>query len=137
MKEILAKLEEEINAASSRASTPEQTAYASGLADAYEIVKDYFERDYKIGTYYYVIVYNWQTGLNEVTRLKLQHTRKNKQGTIFYTFNNKDEITPSGMLNVTLSSKRSLFERVYRTAEEAEKNKDNIDLRDKVPTYLR
>ena len=147
MKELLDQLDDAIKAASFPGGTQEQISYAAGLADAYEIVQDYMKNSFQIGAKYYVICIDNNTNLNEVYEMKLEHIRVNYRGTKFYTFKydgpsrilewNTDGIKwnqdyqGSAPDQVTLSSKQSLYERVYTDKDEALCRKDTITIKEK------
>jgi len=101
--------------------------YLAGLADALEIIKKY-ENEYIVGNCYYVIMppSHYETD-NKVLKMQLYKiTGKNNRK--YYCFSTYINSKYPGN-DLTLSSQGSLKLRVYKTKEEAEKNKDSITIK--------
>ena len=106
---------------------PETEYYLAGLADALEIVKKY-QNEYVVGDCYYIIMPppRYQVG-NRVFKMQLYKiTGKNNRK--YYCFSTSINSKFPGN-DLTLSSLSSLKMRVYKTKEEAERNKDSITIK--------
>lgn len=102
--------------------TSEQEHYIAGLSDALDIVKAHIEDNYIIGNTYFVLMPDGKHN-NKVVEMRLYKINKKKRCCYCFTSQLKDTHCPNP--DLVLSNETSLKLRVYKTKEEAEKNKDN------------
>lgn len=122
MQKIIEALNSKITLESSVDMTPKQEHYLLGLSDALDIIKANIEDGYVIGNTYFVLMPDGKHS-NKVEEMKLYKINKHKRCCYCFTRQLKNEwcATP----DLVLSSEASLKLRVYKTKQEAEKNKDN------------
>jgi hypothetical protein len=134
MQEIIKQLQDKISSESTPTMPIETTYYVSGLADALEIVQNRVKDKLKVGQEYYVLMpvgntHGRPTYKNEFRPLKLklyQIKILQNRNDIFCFALNKDEIPDwyKGSLTIQFSNPNTLKLRVFKTFEEAEKNKE-------------
>lgn len=102
--------------------TTEQEHYIAGLSDALDIVKANIENSYVIGNTYFVLMPDGKYN-TKVVEMRLYKINKKKRCCYCFTerLNNFNYPNP----DLVLSSETSLKLRVYKTKEEAERNKNN------------
>lgn len=122
MQKIIEALNQKITLETSLNMTSEQEHYIAGLSDALDIIKAHIEDDYIIGNTYFVLMPDGKYN-TKVVEMRLYKINKKKRCCYCFTKELKEYnyTTP----DLVLSSKTSLKLRVYKTKEEAEKNKNN------------
>lgn len=134
MKEIERILKSKISAETTKNMSTEMQYYIAGLADALEVVRQRMRDRLIVGQEYYVLMPVGNTNgrptyKNEFRPLKLklyQIKILQNRNDIFCFALNKDEIPDwyKGSLTIQFSNPNTLKLRVFKTFEEAEKNKE-------------
>lgn len=122
MQKIIEALNQKITLETSINMTTEQEHYIAGLSDALDIVKANIENSYVIGNTYFVLMPDGKYN-TKVVEMRLYKINKKKRCCYCFTerLNNFNYPNP----DLVLSSETSLKLRVYKTKEEAERNKNN------------
>lgn len=102
--------------------TPEQEHYVAGLSDALNIIKTNIEDDYIIGNTYFILM---PDGKHNTKVVEMRLYKINRQKRCCYCFTKQLDSFHYPNPDLVLSSEASLKLRVYKTKEEAERNKDN------------
>lgn len=122
MQKIIEALNQKITLETSINMTTEQEHYIAGLSDALDIVKANIENSYVIGNTYFVLMPDGKYN-TKVVEMRLYKINKKKRCCYCFTerLNNFNYPNP----DLVLSSETSLKLRVYKTKEEAERNKNS------------
>lgn len=127
MNKVIEELERKIRLESAVNLTDEMEYYLAGLADALEIVKKH-ENEYIIGNCYYVIMPPPKHEIGNRVFKMILYKATGKNNRKYYCFSTRID-SPHPTNDLTLSSQISLKQRVYKTKEETEKNKDRITIK--------
>lgn len=122
LNKIIEELNQKITLETSPNMTSEQEYYVAGLSDALDIIKSYIENSYIIGNTYFVLMPDGKHN-NKVVEMRLYKINRKKRCCYCFTAQLKDTNCPNP--DLVLSNETNLKLRVYKTKEEAEKNKDN------------
>lgn len=115
---VIVELQEKIKKEISGIKDEKQEYYVAGLSDALGIIMNYLEKQLIVGEEYYVIMPEDDVS-NKVIKMRLYKiTQKRK---LYYSFTANNTIYPTN--DLTLSNQNSIKMRVFKTKEEAEKNK--------------
>lgn len=114
----IVELQEKIKSEMSGIKDEKQEYYVAGLSDALGIIMDYLEKQLMVGEEYYIVMPDDDVS-NKIIKMRLYKiTQKRK---IYYSFTANNTIHPTN--DLTLSNQNSIKMRVFKTEEEAEKNK--------------
>lgn len=122
LQKIIEALNQKITLETSFDMTSEQEHYIAGLSDALDIVKAHIEDNYIIGNTYFVLMPDGKYN-TKVVEMRLYKINKKKRCYYCFTKQLKNLNYPNP--DLVLSSETSLKLRVYKTKEEAERNKNN------------
>lgn len=122
LQNIIEALNQKIILETSLNMSPEQEHYVAGLSDALDIIKANIEDGYIIGNTYFVLMPDGNYN-NKVVEMRLY--KINRQKRCCYCFTKELNVSHYPNPDLVLSSEASLKLRVYKSKEEAEKNRDN------------
>jgi len=122
------KLEIQLNSASRGAQSQEETAYASGLADALEILLDEKASALIIGREYYVLVWDEDLNTTMIQKRVLSKITTTLTKTAYcFSLVGKRDLRP-----VVLYSSGGLANRVFENYDDAVRWKEHVYLNQKV-----
>ena len=124
---VIENITVQLNKAMRNADSQEEIAYASGLADSLEIIKEEMDNSLKIGREYYVLALDSKSN-NTIIEQRILSKITATIGRTAYCFSlGKHDSNP-----IVLYSGRGLVSRVFNNYDDAVRGKNHVYLNQKI-----